>query len=134
MNGIPTIGQMYHSIKIQNYTLDKKDNGEEAPLWADYITVMAAVDITQATESEINERLSRMENVDFLVRTITGLSTKMRIIYDNRIFQITGIIPINRRYQKIKAELSQDWTDEYLTSQNDVTADDVDITSDKVYI
>lgn len=134
MTKTPTIGQMYHRITVQYSTIDKKSNGEETPLWSDFSTVMAAFEVTSANETEVNERLSRIENTDFIIRTLSGINTKMRILYDDRIFQILGIIPLSRRYQKIKAELSQDWTDEYLTSQNDVTADDIDITSDKVYI
>jgi SPP1 family predicted phage head-tail adaptor len=135
MSETPTIGQMYQSVKFQYYTLDKKANGEEAPLWTDYKTTKAAVNTTSTGEREENNRLAVIENLDIDIRTITGLNTKMRIIYNNKIYQITGVIQTTRRYQKIKAILSLDWTDEYLTSQQPPpTVDSETINTDQVYI
>jgi len=134
MSNQPTIGQMYQSVKFQYYTLDKKANGEEAPLWHDYATVKAEVDITAVSEREQNNRLANTENIDFNIRTLIGINTKMRVIHDSKVYQIMGIMQITRRYQKIKAHLSLDYTDEYLASQADVTADNVDVSSDKVNI
>ena len=126
----PSIGSMYYKIVIQKFTVDKKSNGEEMPLWVDYVTTMAEMITTSANENEINDKLTAVDDVEFIIRITTTITEKMRIVYNNVVYEIKGIIPIKRRFQKIKAEKNTTWTDEYLV-QTDVTADYTGVTADK---
>lgn len=133
MADTPTIGQLYHTIEVQYFTYDKNANGEQIKTWVEYATIKAAMDTTGATEAEENNRLTTLEDIDFDIRTLDGINAKMRVVYDEKVYIITGIIPLSRRYQKVKAKLDPAGTDEYLVQSGD-TADDTDVSSDQTTI
>ncbi len=130
MTDIPNIGRLYHSIVVEYYTVEKQENGEDLKLWVEYAAVNAAADVKALTEVEDGEQLSGNDKVDFTVRSISGINRKMRIVWNDAVYNILGVNPITRRYQLIKTEHSITDSDEYL-AQAAATADSGTITADK---
>ena len=97
---------MYYSVTIQNFTVAKNDDGEPIKTWATFATVKAAVNTTSTGEREENDRQTDASVLEFGIRTLANLTPKMRILYNSLYYEITGIIPVGRRYQIIKTMLS----------------------------
>jgi SPP1 family predicted phage head-tail adaptor len=74
--------------------------------WTPKITLWAMIMPISAIENFEANKIEGTVSHIIIIRYIAGINTKMRIIYDGRIFNINGVINVmeNRRALEIRAE------------------------------
>jgi SPP1 family predicted phage head-tail adaptor len=85
------VGKRDVRIIIQSRTLTKNDFNEDIETWATFATVWSAWKDSQGVESYQADQLtvSRTSLVD--IRYLEGVTEQMRIIRDDRYYEIVGI-------------------------------------------
>lgn len=99
------IGALNKKITIQELITNINENGFEIEEWIDYKTVWAGVSNLHGREY-FEAAAVQMENtVKFTVRYLDGIDTSMRILFNNKSYNITSIdnIKYRNRFIEIKA-------------------------------
>lgn len=94
-------GRLRHSIVIQETTESRGANGEVLNTWGTFAAVRAEVTPMQGREAflagqDLSERIVR-----FKIRHLSGITAKMRISYDSRIFDIESVIYAEERNREV---------------------------------
>lgn len=85
---------------------DNAFNESEVTGWETVCCVRAKVSESQGDESYQSDQLTESRLTVFDIRYKSGLTVEMRILYNDRVYDIRSIIePDRRRSLKIKAEL-----------------------------
>lgn len=87
-------GQFRHRIAIQHMTETENAMGDIVSGWVDFKTVWSMVKTVRGNEFIQAQAVQGERTVRFIVRYTDGITNDMRILYDNRIFEITAP-PIN---------------------------------------
>jgi len=100
-----SIGELGHKIIIQKRVLNVDESGFEYETWQDFKQVWAAVLNLTGREYFAAAAVQRENTVKFILRYIKDIDTNMRILFDDKIYNITFIdnIKIKNRYLEIKA-------------------------------
>ena len=100
-------GSLKHKISIEIYTSSTNEFNEETKQWEFYRSVYASITPLSAKEyfkaGVHSEATHKVE-----IRYISEITSKMRIIYDNRIFNIESVLNIreeNKTLQLICTEV-----------------------------
>ena len=87
-------GKLRHKITVQTSTDTLNGYGEPVESWATYKTLMSSIQTTGAREfDELNKTHGELSHL-VKVRHVQGITSKMRIIFDNRTLEIIAP-PIN---------------------------------------
>lgn len=99
------ISELRHRITFQKFTTVVNENGFETEVWEDYKTVWASVSNLTGREYYEAAAVQREETVKFTIRYLTGLTTDMRILFQDKQYNITSIdnIKYENKYIEIKA-------------------------------
>lgn len=85
-------GKLRHRIAIQTYTETVSDSGEPSRTWLTYADRWAAWKQIGGSELEMeSEQIEGRLTHQFTIRKTSGVTQDMRVSYDSRIFNITGI-------------------------------------------
>ena len=95
-------GDLWARVTIQKPTQSRNDVGETTLAWADYATVWANVQSLGGREAQRYAETIGLSTHKVRVRFITGLTSTMRVIYNDRTLEIGQINELERRwYQEI---------------------------------
>lgn len=98
-----SIGKMDQRIIIQEPVTVRSDTGASVATWAAKCVMWASVSEFAGTEKNSNDKITAIENTLFTMRYIPNITTKMRISYDGRIYNIRSIQRVQRtKYLIIK--------------------------------
>lgn len=102
----PITGTMNRKIIIQSSaSSSKQDTGERILAWSTFKTVYAAVSESANGETLEGGKVTATTGTTFTIRYVSGVTAKMRILYNSEYYNITGISDIGRnRYLAIKTE------------------------------
>jgi len=90
-------GKLRHKIVIQTSTEANNSLGEPIQTWTTFATVRAGVSPLAGRETFRLDQVSADSDVKFTIRHLDSVTTKMRISYDSRIFDIQSIANVNER-------------------------------------
>lgn len=99
------IASLNKRITIQELKLSINENGFEIEEWIDYKRVWAGVSNLHGREY-FDAAAIQMENtVKFTIRYLPGIDTSMRIVFQDKNYNITSIdnIKYGNRFMEIKA-------------------------------
>lgn len=85
------IAELRQRIKFQSLTRTADGQGGWTETWNDFSEVWAAVNPVSAKERYFSQRIEENISHQIVIRWLDGLNTEMRIIFENRVFQIHGI-------------------------------------------
>lgn len=99
------IGDLKHRIIIQRLTTTINSNGFEVETWEDYKTVWASVSNLNGREYFAAATVQAENTVKFTIRYIKGIEEKMRISFEDKLYNITFIdnIKYASKFLEIKA-------------------------------
>lgn len=85
------VGQLRHKVIIQSLTETQNTYGEPIKTWATFATRRAAIKTVSGSEKMSSKQLNSEAKIIFTLRYLSGVTTKMRVSYDSRIFDIIAI-------------------------------------------
>jgi len=85
------IAELRQRIKFQSLTRATDGQGGWTETWNDFTEVWAAIKPVSAKERYFSQRIEENVSHQITIRWLEGLTTEMRIVFENRIFQIHGI-------------------------------------------
>ena len=95
-------GELREPISIESYTDSKGATGDPIITWAEVYAVNAKVEWVDGDEADkITDEVSETQ-VNFYIRTISALNSKMRIVYGGDTFDIKGVLKKGVRFQFMK--------------------------------
>lgn len=99
------IGDLRNRITIQKLTIITNENGFEEETWQDYKTIWASISNLFGREFYAASSVNAENTVKFTIRYIDGIDTTMRILFNNRPYNIIFIdnIKYSNTYIEIKA-------------------------------
>lgn len=98
------IGNLRHRIIFQKFTTVVNENGFEEEMWQEYKTVWASVSNLSWREYYQAAAIQAEKTVKFLIRYIEGIDTDMRILFNDKQYNITSInnMKYTNKYIEIK--------------------------------
>ena len=98
MSPIMEIGKMDRRITIQVLTQGVgSDYGEPTQNWNDWLTCWANVYYGGGREFEAARQLNAEISIQFQIRYVAGLSNTMRILYEEKYFDVDRFDEVGRR-------------------------------------
>lgn len=90
-------GQMRHNIIIQEVAEVQTSSGAITETWSTFKTVRAEILPVSGREYFASQTTNAQNTVKFNIRYLSGVTTKMRIKYGDRIFDIDSVINYRER-------------------------------------
>ena len=99
------IGDLKHRIILQKFTTLVNENGFEVEAWEDYKTVWAAVSNLYGKEYYQAAAIQAEKTVKFTIRFLDSITADMRILFEDKQYNITSIdnIKYANKFIEIKA-------------------------------
>lgn len=94
--------RLRHTVTIQSPTETKNSTGEVETTWGTFASVRAAVEPLRGQEYFAAKQVQASTNVRIRVRYMTGITTKMRVLFESRYFAIEGIIDPEMRHRELQ--------------------------------
>lgn len=97
--------ELKHKITFQKLTSTTNENGFEVEVWGDYSTVWAGVSNLIGREYFAAAAVQAEKTVKFTIRYLQGITDDMRILFEDKQYNITFIdnIKYRNKYIEIKA-------------------------------
>ncbi len=103
-------GNLKHKITIQTYSKTQNGFGEVIKSWVDFKIVYASITPLSAKEFyKAGTKAEATHKID--IRYIIGVKPKMRVLYDNRVFNIKSGINIREENKTLRL-ICEEWIDE----------------------
>lgn len=90
-------GELRHLITIQQPIASQSSSGEETYTWPTYAQVYAAIEPMTMREFYQLDQDTAERTVHFIIRYKAGITAKMRISWDSRLYDIQSIINTKQR-------------------------------------
>lgn len=97
LNHKEQIGRLDRRITIQYLTSDSDEYNQPVPVWATFATVWAKVEDRRTSEGYQADQLTATRFTEFTIRFLPDVGETMRIVLDNRVYNIRGIESPNRK-------------------------------------
>lgn len=99
------IGRLKHRIAFQQLVTEVNENGFEAEVWESKIIVWASISNLSGREYYQAVAIQGEKTVKFLIRYIAEIDNSMRILFRDKIYNITYIdnVKYENKYIEIKA-------------------------------
>jgi len=81
-------GRLRKQIVIESLTESQGSTGEVTVSWATFATVRAELITQTARESLKSDQILGIQYTTFRIRYLSGITKKMRVSYDSRLFDI----------------------------------------------
>ena len=94
--------QYRYRITLQGSVSTRDPQGNAANTWQNNITVWAAFHPLKGREYLQAAAMQYESLVRFHIRYRKGITTDMRILYDNRIFEIQAVIDVDGRHRELQ--------------------------------
>ncbi|MBV4424291.1 phage head closure protein [Clostridium tyrobutyricum] len=100
-----SIGELRHRITFLRLTSTVNENGFEVEAWEDYKTVWAAVSNLYGKEYYQAAAMQAEKTVKFTIRFLDSITADMRILFEDKQYNITSIDNIKyvNKFIEIKA-------------------------------
>jgi len=97
--------ELKHRITLQIFTIVVNENGFEIETWIDFKTLWAAVTNLHGREYFAAAAVKAENTVKFTIRYIEGINESMRILFQEKQYNITSIdnIKYANKFIEIKA-------------------------------
>ncbi|MHC6181073.1 phage head closure protein [Clostridium sp. JNZ X4-2] len=97
--------KLKHKIIFQKLTATTNENGFEVEIWEDYSTVWASISNLMGREYFEAAAVQAEKTVKFTIRYLHGITDDMRILFEDKQYNITFIdnIKYRNKYIEIKA-------------------------------
>ncbi|MBV4421032.1 phage head closure protein [Clostridium tyrobutyricum] len=97
--------ELKHKIIFQKLTATTNENGFEVEIWEDYSTVWASISNLMGREYFAAAAVQAEKTVKFTIRYLHGITDDMRILFEDKQYNITFIdnIKYRNKYIEIKA-------------------------------
>lgn len=86
-------GNLRHRVTIQQQVETRNEFGEIAVSWQDFATVWAAIEPLSAREFVQSQAMQSQVTTRIVIRSIAGLTPKMRISASGKLYDIAGALP-----------------------------------------
>lgn len=86
------IGRLRHRIVIEESIAGRDSFGAEVSEWSQFAKVWADVSPVSGREFIAFKQINAEITTKVTIRYTAGVTTEMRVLFDNRIFEITSII------------------------------------------
>ena len=103
-------GLMDELVTVEQYSMTTDSNtGEKLQSWTTYSTPWARIQESESgSESVDSDRREAKQTVTFSLRYDSGITTKMRILWESKYYNIINIADLERRmYLRLQTELVQ---------------------------
>lgn len=90
-------GEFDRRIRIEQETEVRSESGASSTAWSHHATVWAKVTPRAGTEGFQDSQRTAKQVTEFEIRWMSGLTPKMRIVYDGGIYDISDIAEPERR-------------------------------------
>jgi len=103
-------GLMDELVTVEQYSMTTDSNtGEKLQSWTTYSTPWARIQENESgSESVDSDRREAKQTVTFSMRYDSGITTKMRILWESKYYNIINIADLERRmYLRLQTELVQ---------------------------
>ena len=104
-------GRLRHSVIIQTPTEVNDSHGQPIKTWATFATVYAAVEPISGREYFDAAQINSEITTKIIIRALSGVTTKMRISYDSRLYNIQSIINVRERDREMHLICSEGLND-----------------------
>jgi SPP1 family predicted phage head-tail adaptor len=91
------IGKLRHKIIIQEYSASRDSFGAEVQNWTDKASVFASVTPVSGKEYFAAQQWNAEVTTKITMRYLSDISPKMRVLFDNRIFEILSVLNFEER-------------------------------------
>jgi len=87
------IGKLRHTVQLQRLEPNTDTNtvGEDIQAYAEYAVVFASINTMSGQELERAQQISAEATHKVTVRYVDGVTVQDRVIFDNRIMEVTAI-------------------------------------------
>jgi SPP1 family predicted phage head-tail adaptor len=100
-------GLLRHQITIQTSTVSRDSSGSTIDTWATYAVVMAAYEPQSGSESFKEDQEQATQTVKYRIRFLAGITPKMRVLFDSRVFDILSVIDVGGRNKQLHLVCSE---------------------------
>lgn len=101
-------GKLRHRVTLQTQVETQNSFGEQETLsWQDYATVWGAVEPLQGREFFTAMQVNAETTVRIRIRYMTGVTSRMRVSFDSRIYNIKSIIDPDERNRELQLMCSE---------------------------
>lgn len=94
-------GRLNKKITIQQATDGRSTSGAVEPTWSTYAVAWASVEPATGREFEDSDQVNAEASIKFRIRYKSGITNKMRISWDGRVFDITAVLNQYERNREI---------------------------------
>ena len=91
------IGRLRHKIIIEKPTETTSDTGDVIQSWAEFATVWAEVTPLRGREYWASKQITSEITGKIKIRYLNGITQKMRVKFDSRIFNIEAVLNPNEK-------------------------------------
>ncbi|MFT6496253.1 MAG: SPP1 family predicted phage head-tail adaptor [Cycloclasticus pugetii] len=95
-------GRLRHKVEIQQATESQDSTGAIVETWATFLTLRASYEPKTAKESYQSSQEFAQSSAMFRTRYRSGVTTKMRLLFDNRLFDIEGVVDMYGRGREMQ--------------------------------
>lgn len=85
-------GELRHKVIIQQNTPKRDAMNAEVDSWAEYATVWASIEPIRGKEFWDSQQVNAEITGKIKLRYLSGITSKMRVKYETRIFEILSVI------------------------------------------
>lgn len=98
-------GAMNRRVTLQRRSQSQDGSGGQSVAWVELATVWAWLDPQMGREQVVGSQVRSVSQVNILIRYFKGLTAKDRLVYQGRIYSITGVTDPDEkhRYHQITA-------------------------------
>jgi len=101
------IGKLRHRVTIQNKVTLPDGYGGVTSTWQDVATVWASVEPLNGRELYAAQQVKAELTHRIRIRYMSGIKPEMRIVFDNRSFDIEAIIDPEERHESLELLCSE---------------------------
>ena len=83
-------GKLNRRITIQRREVKRTASGQRVGDWVDYCTVWAQIQCTDSKTVDSDGVVVHEGIYKFFIRWRTGITAEMRVLYGDRVFELTG--------------------------------------------
>ncbi len=94
-------GRLNQKITIEQVTESRTGSGAVQETWNAFATVWASVEPLNGREYFQAQQETATVTTRIRIRYLAGVTPKMRVNYDNRIFDIESVIDVNERHREL---------------------------------
>jgi len=95
-------GTLRHQVVIQTPTETQDSQGQPIKSWGTFATVQAAVLPLKGREFFDAQQINAETSTKIIIRYIPGVTQKMRVSYDSKLYNIQAISNVGERDRQIE--------------------------------